>query len=218
MLAIVQADAQDVSGNQRREQFVDSQIALGDAEVAEQISLDLQRTGVINPPAHMNPALRQESHDLHGSPLLWRREDKEPRAPVQTNKEPARLSQSCGQLTEAIERVTVFVLRVILVIFALWVLVIEPTFRAFEQAEQQSANHEPTSGESYQDIDQPIPPGEVVAPQWINEHFMAGIAMPLPDFVDLAWSPDRLNSVVSPIPVLDELCLPYPAPALPLRL
>ena len=106
----------------------------------------------------------------------------------------------------------------ILVIFALWVLVVEPTFRAIEQVEQQSAKREPSRGEGCQDVDQPVPPGEVMSPRWVNEHISVGTAVSPPALVDLAALLHRLMPAVSPVPVYAEPRLPCPSSALPLRL
>lgn len=110
-------------------------------------------------------------------------------------------------------------LRIALVIFALWVLVVEPTFRAFELMEQPASRSEgPQGNEGYCDLDQPIPPGEVVAPCWLNQHVLDVLAAPLLDPVRFGLPFGLLAATRLSVPLLAELCMPYPPAALPLRL
>jgi len=114
--------------------------------------------------------------------------------------------------------VSVSLLRIVLVIFALWVLVVEPTFGAYERFEQESSQGERPSDEASSDLDQPIPPGQVVAPCWENHHVLDILAMPLLDPVNLASPLDLLGATLSPGLLPAEFCMPYPPSALPLRL
>jgi len=106
-------------------------------------------------------------------------------------------------------------MRLVLVIFALWVLVVEPTFGAYERIEQSSSQGEHSSGKGC-DLDQPIPPGQLVAPCWENRHTLDMFTVPLLDPVSLPL--DLLVSAVSPGPLPAEFRMPYPPSALPLRL
>lgn len=107
-------------------------------------------------------------------------------------------------------------LRVALVIFALWVLVVEPTFRAFELMEQHSSE---CSGDgAVGDADQLVPPGHVVTPHWVNQHLPVTMMVALPDFAGLSFLLHPTALAIAPSPLSAELCLPYPPSALPLRL
>ena len=109
-----------------------------------------------------------------------------------------------------------FALRLALVIFALWVLVVEPTFSAFEQMERQSSEF--SGSDALADSDQLIPPGHLIAPHWVNQHHPLSPTLPLPELADSSFlfHPTALAVARSPLPV--ELCMPYPPSALPLRL
>ena len=110
-------------------------------------------------------------------------------------------------------------LRLLLVIFALWILAVEPTFRAFEQIEEHSSEPARSGGDACLDADQPLPPREVVPPRWVNTHHAHEIAAPVDiDPASLALLLDWLDSSVSAAPVSTGPHLPYPPAALPLRL
>lgn len=108
-------------------------------------------------------------------------------------------------------------MRIALVIFALWVLVVEPTFGAYERMEQQSSHHDRSNDEGCSDCDQQIPPGEVIAPQWVNQHVLDVLAVSLLDPLSLTSPLDSLASIIPPGPLPAKLCMPYPPAALPLR-
>jgi hypothetical protein len=114
--------------------------------------------------------------------------------------------------------IIVSALRIALVIFALWVLVIEPTFGAYEQIEQQTSQGNHPGGEGCCDLDQQIPPNLVVAPSWANPHVVDVLAAPLINPVGLTLPFDSLAPAISPATLPAELCMPYPPSALPLRL
>ena len=114
-------------------------------------------------------------------------------------------------------RIIFLVLRFVLFIFALWVLVIEPTFGAYEQIEQQGSQSKYAGGEGCCDPDQPIPPNLVVAPSWVNQHVVDVLAARILGPVGLTLPLDLLAPAVSPA-LTPELCMPYPPSALPLRL
>lgn len=106
--------------------------------------------------------------------------------------------------------------RILLVIFALWVLVVEPTFRAFEQMEQQSSQC--SDGEAVGDADQLIPPGHLIAPSWVNQHHPVAMMMPLPDLAGLSFLLHPTVLAIAPSPISAKFRMPYPPSALPLRL
>jgi hypothetical protein len=120
--------------------------------------------------------------------------------------------------TVVLVHATLTFLRIILVLFAIWVLAIEPTFRAFEQIEEQCPKQERRGGENDTNLDQPVPPREVVPPRWVNDHLRDITALPLFDPLYLLQLLNRPPRDVSPLLISADLCLPFPPPALPLRL
>ncbi len=124
-----------------------------------------------------------------------------------------------ARLTSTPQRVSVRALRLVLVIFALWVLVVEPTFRAFELMEQHSSECAGGGGgEVVGDADQLIPPSEVIAPSWVNQHLPLALALPLADLAGFASSLHLAAPAIAASPLSAELWLPYPPSAQPLRL
>ncbi len=106
--------------------------------------------------------------------------------------------------------------RLALVIFALWVLVVEPTFRVYELMEQQSSQC--SDDGAVGDADQLIPPGHVIGPHWVNQHLPVTMMVALPDLAGLSFLLHPTALAIAPSPLSAELCLPYPPSALPLRL
>ncbi len=123
------------------------------------------------------------------------------------------------RLTPAWRSISFHPVRIVLVTFALWILVVEPTFRAFEQIDEQRSSHEEHgSGETCLDADQPVPPSEVLSPRWVNDHseLSALVSSLYPSGPRLLLS--QVARDPSPVPLPPELCLPYPPSAQPLRL
>ena len=111
-------------------------------------------------------------------------------------------------------------MRNVLVIFALWILVIEPTFRAFELMDEQSSECQHSdAGTDCCDADQPIPPSEIIPSSWVNEHSLLAFApLILLDSHEWVMRHDSLVCLVASEPLTGGLSLPYPPSALPLRL
>lgn len=108
-------------------------------------------------------------------------------------------------------------MRIALVTFALWTLVVEPAVGAYERFEPPASQRERPGNDVRCDLDQPVPPGEVAAPYWQNRHALNVLAVPLRDAGGLNLPLDLPASTVSPVPLPAELCTPYPPSALPLR-
>jgi hypothetical protein len=109
-------------------------------------------------------------------------------------------------------------LRIALVIFALWVLVIEPMNQANERLERQTSQSRHTGDEGCCDLDQPIPPNLVVAPAWVNRHVVDVLAAALLDPYGLNFAFNLSAPAISASALTAELHTPFPESALPLRL
>ena len=105
-----------------------------------------------------------------------------------------------------------------MIIFALWVLVVEPTFGAYEQFEDRTCHSECPGGDGVAELDQQVPPGEVVAQRWMNHHVLDVLTLPLLDSTSSTLSLDSLVPIAAPSLLLAELRMPYPPSARPLRL
>ena len=111
-------------------------------------------------------------------------------------------------------------LRLALVIFALWILVVEPTFRAFELMEESSFDCQHTDqSKDCCDGDQPIPPSEIVQPSWVNKHLHSTLAAAILLTGDDEARSQNCTARFLPFKSLSSHSrLPYPPSALPLRL
>ena len=105
-----------------------------------------------------------------------------------------------------------------MIIFALWVLVVEPTFGAYEQFEDRTSHNECPGGDGVAELDQQIPPGEVVAQRWMNHHVLNVLTLPLLDSTSSTLPLDSLVPTAAPSLLPAELHMPYPPSARPLRL
>jgi hypothetical protein len=109
-------------------------------------------------------------------------------------------------------------LRVALVIFALWILVVEPTFGAYERMEQYAAptQHDQSHDDGCANLDQQVPPGEVVSAPWANQHLRADFLLPVLTVELVLPRPEA--RLILPLSLPIHLSLPYPPSVAPLRL
>ena len=120
----------------------------------------------------------------------------------------------CRRLTGPEKPVSVSVLRIVLVIFALWVLVVEPTFGAYERIEQRAPQSDRVGGDApSSDLDQQVPADLVVAPSWVNQHGRDVLAGSLLDPVSLASPLDSLAPTIPSLGLPAEPSLPCPSSA-----